>query len=55
MEYEEFIAVGPYANILRLLRVSMNWSIRDAAKELGISASYISEVEKERKYHRKRF
>lgn len=49
MGYEEFVAVGPYANVLRLLRVSMDWSIRDTAKELCISASYISEVEKGKK------
>lgn len=49
MTYEEFIAAGSHANVLRILRISVDWTIKEAAKELGISASYISEVEKGKK------
>lgn len=49
MTYEEFIAAGAQADVLRILRICMDWSIRDAAATLGISASYISEVENGKK------
>lgn len=49
MTYEQFIAVGPQADVLRILRICMDWSILDTASTLGISASYISEVENGKK------
>ena len=49
MTYEEFISVGAQADILRILRICMDWSIRDTAANLGISVSYISEVENGKK------
>lgn len=50
MTQEEFITAGAQADVLRILRICMDWSIRDAAASLGISASYISEVENGRKH-----
>lgn len=50
MTYEQFIAVGPQADVLRILRICMDWSILDTASKLGISASYISEVERGKKH-----
>lgn len=49
MTHEEFITAGAQADVLRILRICMDWSIRDAAATLGISASYISEVENGKK------
>ena len=49
MTHEEFITAGAQADVLRILRICMDWSIRDAAAALGISASYISEVENGKK------
>lgn len=49
MTYEEFISAGAQADVLRILRICMDWSIRDAAANLGISVSYISVVENGKK------
>lgn len=49
MTYEEFIAAGAQADVLRILRICMDWNIRDAAASLGISVSYISEIENGKK------
>ena len=44
MTYKDFIAAGAQADVLRILRICMDWNIRDAAAALGISVSYISEM-----------
>ena len=50
MTYEEFIAVGAQADVLRILRICMDWNKQDTAAKLGISVSYISEVENGNKH-----
>ena len=40
MTYEEFIAAGAQADVLRILRICMDWNGQDTAAKLGISVSF---------------